>query len=95
MHIDFVLPEKGDIEKGLAAYRNKAALGCMDFAFHVAVTAWNKKVATDMARAVDQGINSFKFFLAYKVGFAVTCCHPSFRECSLIQPLVYFSSSST
>lgn len=67
MHIDFVLPEKGDIEKGLAAYRNKAALGCMDFGFHVAVTSWNKKVASDMARAVEQGINSFKFFLAYKV----------------------------
>jgi dihydropyrimidinase len=67
MHIDFVLPEKGDIEKGLASYRKMAALGCMDYAFHVAVTDWNRKVAIDMARAVDQGINSFKFFLAYKV----------------------------
>lgn len=67
MHIDFVLPENGSIERGLAAYRNKAALGCMDFAFHVAVTSWSKAVAADMARAVDQGINSFKFFLAYKV----------------------------
>lgn len=67
MHIDFVLPDNGDIEKGLASYRNMASLGCMDFAFHVAVTAWNDKVAADMSRAVDQGINSFKFFLAYKV----------------------------
>jgi dihydropyrimidinase len=67
MHIDFVLPEEGDIEKGLASYRAKAALGCMDFGFHVAVTTWNDKVAADLESAVAQGINSFKFFLAYKV----------------------------
>ena len=39
----------------------------MDYAFHVAVTSWSPAVAADMSAAVAQGINSFKFFLAYKV----------------------------
>lgn len=84
MHIDFVLPENDSIEKGLADYRNKAALGCMDYAFHVAVTSWNKDVAADMARAVDQGINSFKFFLAYKVGSACPVCSKAALEPQIV-----------
>jgi dihydropyrimidinase len=67
MHIDFVLPVKGDIMAGLEAWTQRAAAGCMDYAFHVAVTAWNSKVEADMAAAVAKGVNSFKFFLAYKV----------------------------
>lgn len=34
----------------------------------MAVTSWSPKVAADMATLVKQGINSFKFFMAYKVG---------------------------
>jgi dihydropyrimidinase len=67
MHIDFVLPVEGDIQEGLRQYRQKAAIGCMDYGFHVAVTTWNEKVSKDMAEAVESGVNSFKFFLAYKV----------------------------
>eukprot|EP00892_Ulva_mutabilis_P012811 jgi/Ulvmu1/9902/UM057_0059.1 len=72
MHIDFVLPIEGDIAKGLASYRSKAKKGCMDFAFHVAVTTWNDKVAKDMGAAVKAGVNSFKFFLAYKGALMVS-----------------------
>lgn len=67
MHLDFVLPLDGDVAKGLESYRSKAKKGCMDYAFHVAVTAWNEKVSHDMGEAVKSGVNSFKFFLAYKV----------------------------
>jgi hypothetical protein len=34
----------------------------------MAVTSWSDKVAADMGTLVGQGINSFKFFMAYKVG---------------------------
>lgn len=40
----------------------------MDYGFHMAVTSWGPKVAADMAALVKEGINSFKFFMAYKVG---------------------------
>lgn len=40
----------------------------MDYCFHMAVTGWNDKVAKDMARlTAEEGINSYKFFMAYKV----------------------------
>ncbi len=35
--------------------------------FHVAVTSWSERVAADMGTLVSQhGVNSFKFFMAYK-----------------------------
>lgn len=73
MHIDFVLPIDHSIKKGLDSYHEKAKKGCMDFGFHVAVTAWNDKVSKDMEAAVESGINSFKFYLAYKVRFPSLC----------------------
>ncbi|KAJ7552152.1 hypothetical protein O6H91_06G044100 [Diphasiastrum complanatum] len=45
----------------------------MDYGFHMAVTTWNEKVAKDMELLVkEKGINSFKFFLAYKGALMVT-----------------------
>lgn len=51
----------------------------MDYGFHMAVTSWGPKVAADMAALVKEGINSFKFFMAYKVGrvlLGAGCCAP-------------------
>jgi dihydropyrimidinase len=69
MHIDFVLPINGSISQGLKAYSEKAQSSCMDYGFHVAVTEWSEEVAEEMTLAVAAGINSFKFFMAYKVFF--------------------------
>lgn len=38
----------------------------MDYGFHMAVTSWSDKVAADMAALTQRGVNSFKFFMAYK-----------------------------
>lgn len=38
----------------------------MDYGFHMAVTSWSPKVAADMAALTQRGVNSFKFFVAYK-----------------------------
>lgn len=38
----------------------------MDYGFHMAVTSWSEKVAADMAVLARRGVNSFKFFMAYK-----------------------------
>lgn len=51
-----------------------AQVACMDYGFHMAVTSWSAKVAADMATLVKQGINSFKFFMAYKVRTLAASC---------------------
>jgi hypothetical protein len=68
-----VLPVAHDLLAGLAAWEAKAARGCMDYGFHVAVTSWSDRVAADMATAVSRhGVNSFKFFMAYKGALMVS-----------------------
>ncbi|KAF6251761.1 hypothetical protein COO60DRAFT_1622674 [Scenedesmus sp. NREL 46B-D3] len=53
MHIDFALPVNHSLMAGFREWQAKAELACADYGFHMAVTKW-------------QGINSFKFFMAYK-----------------------------
>ena len=62
-----MLPVAHDLLAGLAAWEAKAQRGCMDYGYHVAVASWSDAVARDMGTAVAQhGVNSFKFFMAYK-----------------------------
>ncbi|KAD6453368.1 hypothetical protein E3N88_08073 [Mikania micrantha] len=67
MHIDFVIPVRGSLSKGYEAYVEKAKLSCMDYGFHMAITKWDDTVSKEMEIMVkEKGINSFKFFMAYK-----------------------------
>lgn len=67
MHIDFVIPVNGSLSAGLGAYIEKARKSCMDYGFHMAITKWDETVSREMETMVkERGINSFKFFLAYK-----------------------------
>ncbi|RDY08665.1 Dihydropyrimidinase [Mucuna pruriens] len=67
MHIDFVIPHKGSLTAGFEAYEKKAKKSCMDYGFHMAITKWDDTVSREMELMVkDKGINSFKFFMAYK-----------------------------
>ena len=72
-HIDFALPVDGDMRAGLAMYEEKAAKSVMDYGFHMAVTRWDDQARADMGwLAAEKGINSFKFFMAYKGALMVT-----------------------
>ena len=66
MHIDFALPVDKDLRKGYEIWSEKAKASVMDYGFHMAVFSWSEKVAADMKWLTEQGVNSFKFFLAYK-----------------------------
>ncbi|XP_029130966.1 dihydropyrimidinase isoform X5 [Cajanus cajan] len=67
MHIDFVIPLKGSLTAGFEAYEKKANKSCMDYGFHMAITKWDETVSREMELMVNEkGINSFKFFMAYK-----------------------------
>ncbi|KAI4308205.1 hypothetical protein L6164_031304 [Bauhinia variegata] len=67
MHIDFVIPIDGSLTAGFEAYEKKAKKACMDYGFHIAITKWDETVSREMEVIVkEKGINSFKFFMAYK-----------------------------
>ncbi|VAH65114.1 unnamed protein product [Triticum turgidum subsp. durum] len=73
MHIDFVIPVNGNLTAGLESYKHKAEKSAMDYGFHMAITKWNDEVSREMEVMVkEHGINSFKFFMAYKGSLMVT-----------------------
>lgn len=73
--IDFALPRSSDDDllAALDASEEKASRdAACDYSFHVAITNWSSKIESQLQRiARDRGVNSFKFFLAYKNAFAV------------------------
>ncbi|XVF04841.1 hypothetical protein REPUB_Repub05bG0120100 [Reevesia pubescens] len=72
MHIDFVIPVNGSLVAGFEAYEKKAKKSCMDYGFHMAITKWDESVSREMEIMVkEKGINSFKFFMAYKGAFMI------------------------
>ena len=74
-HIDFALPVEHDLLKGFETWRYQKAEpnAVMDYAFHMAVTSWSDTVSEDMKTLVERhGINSFKYFLAYKGALMVS-----------------------
>ncbi|KAL9250035.1 Dihydropyrimidinase-like protein [Drosera capensis] len=67
MHIDFVVPVSGNLTAGFEAYEKKTENACMDYGFHMIITKWDDEVLRELEIMVkEKGINSFKFFMAYK-----------------------------
>ncbi len=66
--IDFVLQTQGDsLRNALKDWRSRAngnAVG--DYSFHMAVTDFNPQTKLEIKEMVDEGITSFKTFMAYK-----------------------------
>ena len=65
---DFVIPNpQQPLMEAYQTWRGWAEKSASDYGFHVAVTWWSDSVREDMGRLVrDEGINSFKHFMAYK-----------------------------
>ena len=69
MVIDFILQTQGDtLKNALKAWQGRSknkAVG--DYAYHMAVTDFNPKVAKEVVHMIEkEGITSFKTFMAYK-----------------------------
>lgn len=66
--IDFVIPNpQQPLMEAYQTWRGWAEKSAADYGFHVAVTWWSEAVHADMGRLVqEEGINSFKHFMAYK-----------------------------
>ncbi|BBL25392.1 MULTISPECIES: dihydropyrimidinase [Comamonas] len=66
--IDFVIPDPQEpLLDAYRKWRGWAEKSAADYSFHVAVTWWSEQVHADMGILVrEEGINSFKHFMAYK-----------------------------
>ncbi|MEM6617640.1 MAG: amidohydrolase family protein, partial [Pseudomonadota bacterium] len=67
MLIDFCLPapQQGLID-ALQQWYQKSGKARTDYSYHMAITWWDKQVFDEMPKVVEQGINTFKHFMAYK-----------------------------
>ena len=64
---DFALPSPGQgLLDALKMWHNKTSRAHCDYSFHMAITWWGEQVFDEMKSVVDQGITSFKHFMAYK-----------------------------
>jgi dihydropyrimidinase len=67
--IDYVTQFKGEtLGQALAAWHARAGGKCYsDYGFHMGITDWNDHTALEMDKMVlEEGITSFKFYMAYK-----------------------------
>ncbi|RZL08568.1 MAG: dihydropyrimidinase, partial [Rubrivivax sp.] len=66
--IDFVIPDpQQPLMDAYQTWRGWAEKAAGDYGFHVAITWWDESVHRDMGLlAHDEGVNSFKHFMAYK-----------------------------
>lgn len=65
--VDFAIQSKGEaLRKGLDAWHAKAeGKAAIDYAFHMIMTDVNDATVPEMQKIVDEGITSFKMFMAY------------------------------
>ncbi len=92
MIIDFVIPDPGQrLMDAYRAWRGWAEKAASDYSFHVAVTWWDESVHADMGvLAREEGVNSFKHFMAYKNAIMATdeTIYHSFRRARELGALV-------
>jgi len=65
--VDFAIQAKGEaLRKGLDTWHAKAeGKAAVDYAFHMIMTDVNDQTIPEMGKIVDEGVTSFKMFMAY------------------------------
>jgi len=65
--IDFVTPQKGELLiNALNKRKKEAESSLIDYSFHVSPIEWHKNTEKEIKEIVEEGINSFKVYMAYK-----------------------------
>jgi len=63
---DFISQDDDDLQKCVAAWHQKAQdKAAIDYSFHMNITKFNEKIASDIPLLRQEGINSLKVFTAY------------------------------
>lgn len=65
--LDHATPNRGEsLESALERWHRKAdGVSSCDYGFHMAVVEWNKQVQKEIPRMIEQGVTSFKLYMAY------------------------------
>jgi dihydropyrimidinase len=70
--VDFALQTGGSLLRGLETWHEKAAgRAHCDYGFHLAISDANGQAVAEMGRAVEEGVSTFKVFMAFKGAFMV------------------------
>ena len=70
--VDFALQTDGSLMRGLDVWREKAAgRAHIDYGFHLCISNANPQAIVEMRRAVEEGVSTFKVFMAFKGAFMV------------------------
>jgi len=65
--IDFVTPSRDQsLLEALQKRKQVAEKSLIDFTFHMGITSYNKNTASEIIRCIEEGITSFKVYLAYR-----------------------------
>lgn len=66
--LDFATQNKGEtLSQALSIWHKKAkGVSSCDYGFHMAITDWNEAVAKELAVMKEEGITSFKLYMAYE-----------------------------
>ncbi len=68
--VDFAMQTDGSLRHGLAAWQERAhGKAHIDYGFHLAVTDASPAAVEEMQAVVDEGVTSFKVFMAFKGSF--------------------------
>ncbi len=72
-YIEMLAPAaKETLSKGWKTWTEMAeGKSACDYTFHIGVTRWDKTTEATLRKLVDQGMKSFKVFLAYKGAFGI------------------------
>ena len=92
--VDFVIPGGSGMMAALKEWRERASRqASSDYSFHMCVTGWSQQHFDEMAEVVNEGINTFKHFMAYKGALMVNDdeMFESFQRCAALGalPLVH------
>ncbi|WP_131193881.1 dihydropyrimidinase [Lichenihabitans psoromatis] len=94
MVVDFCIPNHGQpLMEALADWDRRGTRACADYSFHMAIPYWTPQVSADMAKVVERGVTTFKYFMAYKGALMVDDgeMFASFQRCAELGalPLVH------
>ena len=94
MVVDFCIPNHGQpLMDALADWDRRGTGAAADYSFHMAISYWDDQVRADMAKVVDRGVTTFKYFMAYKGALMVDDgeMFASFNRCAELgaMPLVH------
>ncbi len=71
--IEMCCPARNESPReAFALWQSKANNSAVDYTFHMGVTRFDEQTAVELREIVDQGISSFKIFLAYEGAFGIT-----------------------